>query len=183
MTPTLIVIAIVAVFGLWLISVFNGLITAKNRTEEAASDIEVQQKRRYDLIPNLVATVKGYATHEEGVFSKVSEARSAAMHAGNAGEHVAAENMLSSTLKSLFAVSEAYPELKASQNFLELQRELLDAEDKIQAARRFFNSNARDFNTRLQTFPQNVIGNFLGFKVVAYYDAPAESEQNVKVEF
>lgn len=183
MSITIIVIVIIALLALWLIYIFNSLVTARNRTEEALSDIEVQQKRRYDLIPNLVATVKGYATHEEGVLSKVTEARAAAMHAGSVGEHVAAENMLTNTLKSLFAVSEAYPDLKASQNFLELQRELLDAEDKIQAARRFYNQNARDFNTRLQTFPQNIIGNFMGFKSVAFYDAPAEAEQNVKVEF
>lgn len=179
----LIIVILAALLGLWLIAVFNGLIRLRNHVEEAWSDIEVQLKRRYDLIPNLVSTVKGYAKHEEGVLTKVTEARNMAMHAGNMKEHAEAENMLSQTLKSLFAVAEQYPDLKASNNFVELQRELVDAEDKIQAARRFYNANVRDFNTKLQVFPNNMVGGVLGFKKFDYYDAPTESEKEVKVEF
>lgn len=171
------------VIALWLVAVFNGLIKSRNRTEEAWSDIEVQLKRRYDLIPNLVNTVKGYAKHEETVFTKVTEARSQAMHASSIKDHVAAENMLTQTLKSLFAVAEAYPQLQANDNFLHLQRELVDAEDKISAARRFFNGQVRDFNTKLQVFPTNMVGGMLGFKKFEFYDAPAEAEHSVKVEF
>lgn len=179
----LVLVIIAALLGLWLVAVFNALIRLRNQTEEAWSDIEVQLKRRYDLIPNLVNTVKGYAKHEEGVLTKVTEARATAMHAGSMKEHAQAENMLSSTLKSLFAVAEQYPDLKASNNFVELQRELVDAEDKIQAARRFYNANVRDFNTKLQVFPNNMVGGMLGFTKFEYYDAPAESEKEVKVEF
>lgn len=178
-----ILILVAALVGLWLIVVFNGLIKNRNRTEEAWSDIEVQLKRRYDLIPNLVNTVKGYAAHEEGVFVKVTEARTKAMSANTMAEHAAAENMLTQSLKSLFAVAENYPALKASDNFSHLQRELVDAEDKISAARRFFNSQARDFNTKLQVFPTNMVGGLLGFNKFSYYDAPTESEQAVEVKF
>lgn len=178
-----IIVIIAAVVGLWLILVFNGLIKNRNRTEEAWSDIEVQLKRRYDLIPNLVNTVKGYATHEEGVFVKVTEARAKAMSANTMAEHAAAENMLTDTLKSLFAVAENYPALKASDNFGHLQRELVDAEDKISASRRFYNSQAREFNTKLQVFPTNMVGGLLGFSKFSYYDAPAESEKEVHVKF
>ncbi|MBI1908168.1 LemA family protein [Candidatus Uhrbacteria bacterium] len=179
----LIPLVIVGLVALWLVMVFNGLIKSRNRTEEAWSDIEVQLKRRYDLIPNLVNTVKGYAAHEEGVFTKVTEARTKAMGANTMAEHAAAENMLTQTLKSLFAVAENYPALQASDNFHHLQRELVDAEDKISAARRFYNGQARDFNTKLQVFPTNMVGGMLGFSKFAYYDAPAESEQPVNVEF
>lgn len=178
-----IVILVAAIVGLWFVVVYNGLIRSRNRTEESWSDIEVQLKRRYDLIPNLINTVKGYAKHEEGVFTKVTEARARAMGANTMGEHVAAENMLTNTLKSLFAVAESYPTLQASENFRHLQTELVDAEDKISAARRFYNSQTRDFNTKLQVFPTNLVGNMLGFKKFDFYDAPAESEQLVKVEF
>lgn len=157
---------------LWLILTYNGLIRSRNRVDEAWSDIEVQLKRRYDLIPNIVNTVKGYAKHEEGVFSKVTQARATAMGARSMKEHAAAENMLSDTLKSLFAVSENYPQLQASENFLHLQHELTDAEDKIQASRRFYNSNVRDFNTKLQVFPTNLIAGTLGFKSREFFDAP-----------
>lgn len=178
-----VLIVVVAVLGLWLVMVYNGLIRLRNNADESWSDIEVQLKRRYDLIPNLVNTVKGYAQHEEGVLTKVTEARSNAMHAGSVAEHVKAENMLSDTLKSLFAVSEAYPDLKASENFLGLQRELADAEDKIQAARRFYNANVRDFNTKMQVFPNNMVGGMLGFKNFAFYDAPEEATKDIKVAF
>ncbi len=178
-----IIIIIVVVLGLWLIVVFNGLIRSRNRTEESWSDIEVQLKRRYDLIPNLVNTVKGYAAHEEGVFTKVTEARTKAMSANTMPEHAAAENMLTQSLKSLFAVAEAYPALRASENFAHLQRELVDAEDKISASRRFYNSQVRDFNIKLQVFPSNMVGGMLGFTKFDFYDAPAGSENVVEVKF
>jgi LemA protein len=178
-----IILIVVAVIGLWLITAFNGLIRGKNRTEEAWSDIEVQLKRRYDLIPNLVNTVKGYAAHEEGVFVKVTAARTAAMNAGTMAEHAAAENMLTQSLKSLFAVAENYPALKAADNFLHLQKELVDAEDKISASRRFYNGQARDFNIKLQVFPTNLVGNSLGFNKFPFFDAPEEVNQPVEVKF
>lgn len=167
---TYIIIGIIAAIVLWVIGVFNSLITRRNRVDEAWSDIDVQLKRRYDLIPNVVETVKGYARHESGVFEKVTEARAAAMGAKTLKEHAQAENMLSQTLKSLFAVSEAYPDLKASQNFLQLQDELKDAEDKIQAARRFYNGNVRDFNTALQVFPTNLIAGAFGFSAREFFE-------------
>ncbi|MBU0540735.1 LemA family protein [Patescibacteria group bacterium] len=173
-----IILIAVAVVALWAVVVYNGLITLKNRTDEAWSDIDVQLKRRYDLIPNIMETVKGYASHEAGTFQKVTEARTAAMSAKTVAEHAQAENMLSQTLKSLFAVAEAYPELKANQNFLHLQQELSDTEDKIQAARRFYNGNVRDFNTKLQVFPTNMIGNALGFKARDFFEI-AEAEKAV----
>ena len=188
MNTLLIVLAVlggllVVVAG-WLIGIYNGLITLKNRVDEAWSDIDVQLKRRYDLIPNLVATVKGYAQHEAGTLEKVVEARSAAMGANTAEEHAAAENMLSGTLKSLFALAEAYPDLKANQNFLQLQNELRDAEDKIQAARRFYNANVRDFNTRIQVFPNNLVAARLSFKKYGFFEiANAVEREAVKVQF
>jgi len=178
-----ILIAIVAVIVFWLIGVFNGLISRRNRVDEAWSDIEVQLKRRYDLIPNLVNTVKGYAKHEEGVFTKVTAARSQAMQARGLAEHAQAENMLTDTLKSLFAVAESYPDLKASNNFLHLQKELVDAEDKIQAARRFYNSQARDFNIKKEVFPNTLVAGAMGFKKFDYFDAPAGAEATPEVKF
>ena len=179
----MILIGVVVVIALWLVIVFNGLVTSKNRVEESWSDIEVQLKRRYDLIPNLINTVKGYATHESSVFEAVTKARSAAMNAGNPADHAMAENALSGTLKSLFAVAESYPDLKASENFGHLQRELVDAEDKIQAARRFYNGTTRDFNTKLQVFPTNLVGNMLGFKKYDFYDAPEVANEAPVVSF
>jgi LemA protein len=177
-----IVLVIVAIIGM-----YNSLIKLKNRVEEAWSDIDVQLKRRYDLIPNLVETVKGYAAHESQTFEKVTAARTAAMAAAGKGDAKAqaeAENMLSGTLKSLFALSESYPDLKANQNFLELQRELTDTEDKIQASRRFYNGNVRDFNTKLQVFPTNIIGNMLGFKAREFFGIEdAKEKEPVKVQF
>lgn len=180
-----IILGIVVLAVVWLWAIYNGLVTLNVRTEEAWSDIEIQLKRRYDLIPNLVSTVKGYAAHESGIFEKVSQARSAAMGAQTPAQHAAAENMLSSTLKSLFAVSEAYPDLKANQNFLDLQHELRDAEDKIQAARRFYNANARDLNIKMQVFPNNLIANSLGFKKREFFDLPDgdEAQKPVEVKF
>ncbi|MEY4744768.1 MAG: hypothetical protein RL272_713 [Candidatus Parcubacteria bacterium] len=161
----------------WLIAVYNGLITLRNRTDEAWSDIDVQLKRRYDLIPNLVETVKGYARHESGTFEKVTLARAAAMGAQTTAEKAKAENALSETLKSLFAVAESYPDLKASQNFLQMQDDLKDAEDKIQAARRFYNANVRDFNTKIQVFPNNLIAVRMSFKKYDFFDIGNEAER------
>ena len=176
-------IVVVVVIAFWLILTYNSLIRIRNRVKEAWSDIEVQLKRRYDLIPNLVNTIKGYTKHEEGVFTKVTEARAAAMSAKTPGEHAKSENMLTETLKSLFAVTENYPELKASKNFLQLQNELTDTENKIQASRRFYNGNVRDFNTKVQVFPTNIIANMLGFKQAEFFDAPDEVNETPNVKF
>ncbi len=167
----------------WVIGVYNMLIRGRTRVEEGWSDIEVQLNRRYDLIPNLVNTVKGYAQHEEGVFTKVTEARTTAMSAATPHDHAVAENQLSQTLKSLFAVAEAYPDLKASSNFAHLQSELVDAEDKIQASRRFYNSLVRRFNTAVQTFPTNIIAPLLSFKTFDFYDAPEVANAVPTVNF
>lgn len=185
MSKTLIIILVVVVLvALWLISVYNGLIRLKNRVKEAWSDIDVQLKRRYDLIPNLMETVKGYMKHEEGVLTKVTQARSAAMQAQSIGERGKAENMLSETLKSLFAVAENYPDLKASQNFLQLQDEISDTENKIQAARRFYNGQVRDFNTKIEVFPNNLIAGMLNFKAWEFFAIEDEKERaNVQVKF
>ena len=179
-------LAAMAVLVLWLVAVYNGLIRGKNRVDEAFSDIDVQLKRRYDLIPNLVEAVKGYMTHERETLVKLTEARTAAMSAGpnaSLADREKAENQLSQTLKSLFAVTENYPELKASQNFLQLQDELSDTENKIQAARRFYNGNVRDFNIKIQVFPNNLIANSLGFKKYEFFQAEAGEKQNVQVKF
>jgi len=178
-----VIIGIIILGGLVLIGMYNGLIRLKNRVDEAWSDIDVQLKRRYDLIPNLVETVKGYAKHEKETLEMVIKARNSAMSAGTAEEKAKAENALSSTLKSIFALAEAYPDLKANQNFLELQRELTDTEDKIMAARRFYNGNVRDFNTKLQVFPTNIIGNMLGFKDREFFAADEAEKKNIEVKF
>ena len=185
MSLPLILFVLAVVVLLWVVGAYNGLITLRNRTDEAWSDIGVQLKRRYDLIPNLVATVKGYAAHESATFEKVIAARNAAMSAMSKGatDVVTAENALAGTLKSLFALSEAYPDLKANQNFLELQRELTDTEDKIQAARRFYNGNVRDFNTKLQVFPTNVIANSLGFTKRDFFEVTASETATPSVQF
>lgn len=181
---TFVLLGIVAAIAFWIVLAYNGLVRLKNRVEEAWSDIDVQLKRRYDLIPNLVNTVKGYAAHESGVFEKVTEARTRAMSAGTAGDKAQAENMLSSTLKSLFAVAEAYPELKANQNFLALQQELSDTENKIQAARRFYNGNVMELNTKIETFPTNVIAGMFNFAKREFFELEEEAaKQPVKVEF
>lgn len=174
-----IVLGVLAVVLLWVVFAYNGFIAMVNRAKEAWSDIEVQMKRRYDLIPNLVETVKGYATHEAGAFETVTKARTAAMGAQTVAEHAEAENMLTGALKSLFAVSEAYPDLKANTNFLELQRELANTEDKIQAARRFYNGNVRDLNTAIQQFPGNVIAGMFNFRVMELFEL-SEGEQAAK---
>lgn len=177
-----IILIIVAVLVLWFIMTYNGFISIKNRVGEAWADIEVQLKRRYDLIPNLVNTVKGYATHENTAFEKISAARSAAMGARTAGEHSKTEAVLGQAITGLFGIAEAYPELKANTNFLELQRELSDTENKIQAARRFYNGNVRDFNTKLQVFPSNVIANMFGFKKSDFFDIDDNGVESQPVE-
>jgi LemA protein len=179
MNTTFVLLAVVVVVALWLIATYNGLVRLNTQTEEAWSDIDVQLKRRYDLIPNLINTVKGYAAHESGVFEKVSQARATAMGAQSPQDKAVAENALSSTLKSLFAVTEAYPELKANENFLKLQDELSDTENKIQAARRFYNGNVRDLNIKLQVFPTNLIANMLGFKARTFFGLENEAERQV----
>ncbi len=176
--------AIVVLFLLWLWMAYNGLIRLKNQTDEAWSDIDVQLKRRYDLIPNLVETVKGYATHEREAFENVTKARSAAMGAATPAAKGQAENMLSGALKTIFALAEAYPDLKANQNFAKLQDELSDTENKIQAARRFYNGNVRDLNTRVESFPTNMFAKQLGFSQREFFEVGNEAEKApVKVQF
>ena len=184
MSLTFILLAIAALIVLWAIFAYNGFIRLINRAKEAWADIDVQLKRRYDLIPNLVNTVKGYATHESSAFENVTKARSAAMGAGNLAEKGKAENMLSGALKSIFAIAEAYPDLKANQNFLELQKELSDTENKIQAARRFYNTNVRDLNTRIESFPSNIIANVFHFLTMEFFQLENEAaKEPVKVSF
>lgn len=178
-----IALIIIAVLVVWLIATYNGLVRLKNRVDEAWSDIDVQLKRRYDLIPNLVNTVKGYATHEKELFEKVTEARTRAMNAGTTVDKAEAENMLSGTLKTLFAVSENYPDLKANTNFLELQRELSDTENKIQASRRFFNGNVMEYNTKIQVFPTNMFAGMLNFTKREFFEIEGAEREPVKVAF
>jgi LemA protein len=178
MSPLIIIAIAIVLFGLWAVADYNGFVSLKNRAKEAWADIDVQLKRRYDLIPNLIETVKGYATHEKEVFEKVTLARTAAMGAQNASERAAKENALSDTLKSLFAVAESYPDLKASTNFLELQRDLTDTEDKIQAARRFYNTNVRDLNIKIESFPSSIVAGMFNFNKMDLFELtnPAERE-------
>ena len=186
MTTTTIILIVLAVLVLWAIAAYNRFVTLVNRAKEAWADIAVQLKRRYDLIPNLVETVKGYATHESSAFENVTRARAAAMGATGTADKAQAENMLSGALKSLFAVSEAYPDLKANQNFLQLQKELGDTEDKIQASRRFYNTTVMTLNTAIQSFPGNVIAGSFGFKAMDLFElsaADAAAAEPVKVQF
>lgn len=180
-----ILLGIIAVVGIFLWVTYNALVTLKNRVEEAWSDITVQLKRRLDLIPNLVNSVKGYAAHEAGVFERVTEARNQALNATGVKGTAAAENQFEDTLKSLFAVAEAYPDLKANQNFLQLQQELVDTEDKIQAARRFYNGGVRDLNTKIQQFPNNLFAKMLGFTEKEFFEVEdmASVEKPVEVQF
>lgn len=168
---------------LWAIGLYNNFVRFIQRSEEAWADIEVQLKRRYDLIPNLVETVKGYAKHEEGTLTKVVEARNMAMSAnGNMADQAKAQNMITDALKSVFALSEAYPDLKANQNFLSLQNELTDTENKIQAARRFYNGNVRDLNISIDVFPGNIIANMFHFAKKEYFDLPDNDAAQAPVE-
>lgn len=179
-----IILGIVVVILLWFAATYNRLIAAKNATDTSWSDIDVQLKRRYDLIPNLMETVKGYAGHEKSVFENVTKARAVAMGAKTPGEHAAAENMLTETLKSLFAVAESYPELKASANFMQLQTELRDTEDKVQAARRFYNANVRDWNTLIQSVPTNIVANVMKFSAREFFEVAGAAEREApKVSF
>jgi LemA protein len=181
-----ILLGVGALIIVWVVVSYNSLVSLVNRTKEAWADIEVQLKRRYDLIPNLVNSVKGYASHEASTFEKVTEARSNAMNSqGGAKDHAAAENMLTGALKSVFALAEAYPDLKANTNFLELQRELSDTENKIQASRRFYNTNVRDLNTRIEQFPANIIAGMFKFAKMEFFDLADDdvAQQNVEVKF
>jgi LemA protein len=183
---TYILIGVVVLLIIWFIASYNGFVQRNIHVKEAWSDIDVQLKRRYDLIPNLVETVKGYAAHEAGTLENVTEMRTRAMNATAPAEKADAENMLSGALKSLFAVSENYPNLKANENFMALQQELSDTENKIQAARRFYNSTVQDLNTKLQSFPSNFVGNMFGFKAADFFQldgADAAAKEPVKVQF
>ena len=171
-----IIIGVVVLIGIFLWVTYNSLVTLRVRVEEAWSDINVQLKRRLDLIPNLVETVKGYAKHESGVFEAVTDARANVINANGVKETAAAENQFEGALKSLFAVAEAYPDLKANQNFVELQRELVDTEDKIQGSRRFYNSGVTSLNTKIQTFPANVVAGMFGFKNRDFFEVDAAEQ-------
>jgi len=180
----IIIIPVVLILLVFIvIGIYNSLVTLRQRTEESWSDIDVQLKRRYDLIPNLVETVKGYATHEKELLENVTKARNVAMGAQSLEDKSQAENMLSGTLKSLFAVSENYPDLKANQNFIELQRELSDTENKIQASRRFYNSTVMTLNTKIETVPSNIIAGMFGFVKKEYFEIEEQEKEVVKVQF
>jgi LemA protein len=188
MSLVIIVLVVVVVLVAFGAAMYNALVRLNQQSEEAWSDITVQLKRRYDLIPNLVEAVKGYAKHEKGVFEEVTKARNNAIQAEGVAETAKADNMFQQTLKSLFAVAEAYPDLKASQNFLDLQNELTDTEDKIQASRRFYNGVVRDFNTKRKTFPTNIFAGMLGFRTDKEFFELEETEnaavqQPVEVKF
>jgi LemA protein len=179
-----ILIAIVVILALWVIFSYNRFIVLINHAKEAWSDIDVQLKRRYDLIPNLVNTVKGYATHESAAFENVTKARTAAIGASNVADKGKAENMLTGALKSVFAIAEAYPDLKANQNFLDLQSQLTDTEDKIQASRRFYNGNVRDLNIAIEAFPGNLIAGVFHFAKMELFTLDEEAaKQPVAVKF
>jgi len=181
-----VILGIIVVVLLYGVVVYNKFIKLRTRADEAWADIDVQLKRRYDLIPNLINTVKGYAKHEEGTLSKVTEMRANAIQATGTADKAQAENMLTQALRSVFAVSENYPDLKANENFLELQKELSDTENKIQAARRFFNTNVRDLNIGLESFPQSIIGNMFKFVQKEFFeldDNDSEAREPVKVGF
>ena len=182
----IVIAVIVGVVVLALVLLYNGLVSAKNRTEEAWSDIDVQLKRRYDLIPNLINTVKGYASHEEKVLQAVTDARAEAMQGqgGAVAEQGAHENQLTGALKSLFAVAESYPDLKANQNFLELQNELADTENKIMSSRRFYNSSVMDLNTKIESFPTNIFASAFGFTKKIFFELENEAaKEPVAVQF
>lgn len=181
-TALAIILGIVVIIGLFVWVTYNSLVKLNVRVDEAWSDITVQLKRRTDLIPNLINTVKGYAAHESGVFQAVTEARSNVLNAQGVKETAEAENMLEGALKSLFAVAEAYPDLKASQNFLQLQNELVDTEDKIQASRRFYNGSARDLNIKIKVFPNNIFANNLGFKQREFFEVENREALETPVE-
>ncbi|HDQ88620.1 MAG TPA: LemA family protein [candidate division WWE3 bacterium] len=179
--PIILVLAVLVAF--YFVGVYNKLAKLVVRIDEAWSQIDVQLKRRIDLIPNLVETVKGYASHEKEVFQKVTEARSALMNAGTVDEKGQADQMLTGALKSLFAVAEAYPELKAQEGFINLQKEISDTEDKVAYSRQFYNSIVRDFNSMLAVFPTNLVGQMFGYKTKPFFEANEEERKSVKVDF
>lgn len=179
----IITLGIIAILVLYLIAQYNGFVVLKTRIQEALSGIDVQLKRRADLIPNLVETVKGYAKHEKEVFNQVTKARSSLMKAETLEEKAKANNQLTSALKSLFAVAEAYPQLQASENFRDLQRQLEDTEDKVAYSRQFYNANVLDFNTKVQMFPSNIIANVFGFKPFEFFAATEEERKKIEVKF
>ncbi|MBI2035907.1 MAG: LemA family protein [Candidatus Liptonbacteria bacterium] len=185
MTILYVLIAVAVVAVLWFVVTYNGFVKLVNRTKEAWADIDVQLKRSYDLIPNLLETVKGYATHERESFESVTKARAQALGAQTVKEKEQADNMVTSALKSLFAIAENYPNLRAVESFISLQNELSDTENKIQAARRFYNGNVRDLNTRLETFPASIVGNMFGFEKREFFELEAQSAEKepVKVKF
>ncbi len=183
MNPLLIVLIVVVVVVIALVVMYNGLVRLRNQVEGAWAQIDVQLKRRYDLIPNLVETVKGYAAHERETFEAVIAARNAAMNAHGVGEQATADNALTGTLKSLFALAEAYPDLKANQNFLALQEELTGTEGRIAYARQYYNDSVQRFNTKIQTVPQSLFAKMLGFGAKEYFEAEPESRGNVQVQF
>ncbi len=183
MIVVIVVIALVVLFVLALIVIYNGLVRQRNRIDNAWSQIDVQLKRRYDLIPNLVETVKGYAAHERQVFENVTQARANAINAQGPAQQAEAENVLSGALKSLFAVAEAYPDLKANQNFLSLQEELTSTEDRVAYARQFYNDSVLSYNNRLQTFPRNVIAGMFNFEKREYFEGEPEATGPVRVQF
>ncbi|PKL36367.1 hypothetical protein CVV38_00445 [Candidatus Peregrinibacteria bacterium HGW-Peregrinibacteria-1] len=183
MTALFIILGIVAILAIFLIAIYNGLVKIKNEVDNAWADIDTQLKKRYDLIPNLVETVKGYASHESQTFEKVVQARSAAMNAGSIAEQQQAENMLTGALKSIFALAENYPDLKANENFLQLQATLTEVEDHIQSARRYYNAAVRELNTKIEVFPNNMIAGPMGFSKREYFEIEETEKQNVKVSF
>jgi len=183
MTTVLLVFAIIAIVAVAIWLTYNTLIVAKTRVQESWSGIDVQLKRRFDLIPNLVETVKGYAKHEKEIFENVSKARAAMLGAKTPNEKASADNMLSGTLKSLFAIAENYPELKASENFKELQDELSDTENKIAYSRQFYNGNVLDYNTKIRIFPTVLIANLLKFEEEQFFKADESEREEVKVKF
>src|SRR3990167_8452151 len=183
MSPTLIIGIIVVVIALWLLMTYNGLVTLRNRVKEAWSQIDVQLKRRSSLIPNLVEAVKGYVKHEKEVLENVTKARSALMGAGSLREKAAANDMLTGALKSLFAVAEAYPDLKASENFKELQQELSDTETKVAASRQFYNTNVLDLNNSIEQFPSSLVASMFGFKQEEFFKASEEEKKDIEVKF
>ena len=183
MSPTIMVVGVVVIGVVYLVATYNGFIVLAARIKEALSNIDVQLKRRADLIPNLVETVKGYAKHEKEVFENVTKARASLMGAGTLQEKAEANNQVTSALKTLFAVAEAYPQLQSSDNFKDLQRQLEDTEDKVAYSRQFYNTNVLEYNTRIQTFPGNILGNMFGFKQYEFFQATEEEKKNVKVQF
>ncbi len=182
-TALIVILGAIVFVGGFFVVLYNGLIRLRNKADEAWSDIDVQLKRRYDLVPNLVEAVKGYAKQEKSVFTEVTKARAEAMKAEGPAAESKAENMLTETLKSLFAVAENYPELKSNTNFLDLQKQLSEVEENIQKSRRYYNGNVREFNNKIQVFPNNLFAKMLGFGKYDFFQAEEGEKENVKVEF